>query len=399
MRALIFSKVTEGHGPGGMQRHLSLLISWLASAGWEVTVITTERGEFDPGHPMGLETMPRTRPGAYSRAWWAATRRLIRSAPLDRWNAIISENGAAWSVIHELRHEAKRPPVVMFRHGTSLLNLAQSLPPRTLRSLWSAAVSMRDYLRFARPLSRYVDMMVAVSARIAESIRRESHALREVRVVPLGVDLMSYAPTSDPAAARAQLGLDTLMSTLVWVGRDVPGKRVDMAMAVFEALREAGADYQLVLVADRARPQTRTAVDRLRERWGPSILLLENAGIKELQRVYAASDLALFPSTLPEGVPLVILEALASGIPVLCAATPALRQVPPLKEQREWFAPDASIGAWAERVIDLTVEPRLSRAKQTARGLAEQYCDQRLTEEASIRAIHDALQMRRRTEG
>jgi glycosyltransferase involved in cell wall biosynthesis len=397
LRALIFSKVTEGHGAGGMQRHLSWLVDWLAQDKWQVTVATTEGGEFDFGHSVRIQTIPNTKPGAYTREWWKGTQELIRRTRPTEYDAIISEDGGAWAVISEIRYEVDRPPVVMFRHGTTILNLAQNLLPRTPRNLWSAFASLRDYFRFARRLSGDVDIMVAISRRIADSIEREGGVKASVRVVPIGVDLVRFAPSSDPIVAREALGVNARMSTLVWVGRDVPGKRVEIATGVFEALQKAGSPFQLIVVTDRARLTTRSAINKLRDRWGNSICLIEGASVNQMHGVYAAADLELFPSILPEGVPLVILEALASGIPVLCADTHALRQVPPLREESEWFVHPSSIEHWVRRIVQLTAEPTLTDAKKRARRLAELHCDQRITREGSMRAIHDAVHMRCRT--
>ncbi len=396
LRALILSKVTESHGPGGMQRHLSWVVEWLTRAGWDLTVATTEGGATRPADHVRMEIVPGARAGRYGAAWWSGTSRLVRTTPLHAWDAIISENGGAWSVIRALRREPRRPPVVMFRHGTTLLNLAQNVPPLTVRGAVLALASIRDYVRFARPLSRHVDLMVAPSQRIADSVRRESGGRVPVQVVPLGVDLVTWAPAANPAAARIALGLEAGVTTLLWVGRDVPGKRVDVAIRAFDALKASGDPFQLLVVADRAAATTRRELDRLQQRWGRATCLIENASVPQLQQAYAAADVELFPSSLPEGVPLVILEALASGVPVLSADTPALRQVPALRDQPEWFVAGPSIGSWVERIRQLTAEPTLARAKATARGLAERHCDQRATERGTLDAIHAAVRARRR---
>ena len=396
MQALIFSKITEGHGPGGMQRHLSQLVEWLSHAGWQSTIVTTVGATLPLEIPARVEIIPRTQPGRYDSQWWAGTRRFVRTATLDDWDVLISEDGGAWSVIDELHQRPSRPPIVMIRHGTVSLNLAQNVPPRSLRSVLTALSSTRDYFRFARPLSRYIDITVAASASIARSVVREGGITDDrVRVVPIGVDLDTFAPARDPRAARAALGLARDMATLLWVGRDIPGKDIEVALQSLATLRAAGHAYQLILVTDRARPRTRAAVRGLLEQWTRSVCLVENAGIDQLRQLYAAADLELFTSSLAEGTPLVVYEGLASGIPVLCRATPALLELPPLQERLDWFVEKGPIRVWVDRITSLTTEPRLSHAKQQARQLAERYCDQRVTEHGTVAAVREAIQMRR----
>jgi hypothetical protein len=90
----------------------------------------------------------------------------VREQPRDAWDVIVSEDGGAWGVVDELRHRPDRPPIAMFRHGTTLLNLRQTLPPWRIRALGSTLLSLRDYLRHPRRLGRSVDLMIAPTDRI-----------------------------------------------------------------------------------------------------------------------------------------------------------------------------------------------------------------------------------------
>lgn len=324
------------------------------------------------------------------------TRLFVRSTPLHFWDVLISEDGGAWSVIDELHRDPARPPIIMFRHGTVLLNLARNTPPRSFQSLLTALASTRDYIRFARPLSRYIDLFVVPSLRIAQSVVREGRvADGRVRVVPIGVDLQTFTPAKDHRAARVALGLAADVATLLWVGRDIPGKNIELAIRTIAKLLAKGRPYQLVLVADKARPATRAAVRGLLERWTGSVSLLENPDVQQLLQIYAAADLELFPSSLAEGTPLVIFEALASGIPVLCRSMPALLELPALEGHSDWFVETPSIQTWADRVEKLTAEPQLAQGKREARRLAERHCDQRLTEQGTVAAIREAIRLHR----
>src|SRR3954454_1023427 len=106
MRVAIFSKVTEAHGPGGMQRHLSWLVRWLVDAGARVTIVTTKGGTGHGDLPVETIEVPGTRAGGYNGAWWRGTRRLVRDGGARGWDVIVSEDGGAWGVVGELRHNA-----------------------------------------------------------------------------------------------------------------------------------------------------------------------------------------------------------------------------------------------------------------------------------------------------
>lgn len=393
MRVVIFSKVTEAHGPGGMQRHLSWVARWLADAGAQVTIVTTKGGASPSGVPGNTIEIPGTRVGGYSGAWWRGTRRLVRDGGARAWDVILSEDGGAWGVVEELRHDPRRPPIVMFRHGTTLRNLRQSFPPKRLRAVGSFLLSLRDYLRHPRRLSRHVDLMLAMTEPIAASARREGAGpTTAVRVIPLGVDLERFQPSTDPRIDRHALGLDPEIPTLSWLGRDVPGKRAELALAVFEQLVGRGGPWQMALAIGQPRPATSRRIAALRERFGPRIHLFANASEREVLQIHRAASVQLFPSVLAEGLPIAIMESLACGTPVLATPGEAFRDIDVFRERPDWVIRGPSLGAWVDAVCELALGPGRQDARREARALAERYYDLRLTERQTISAIEDVVE-------
>jgi len=231
-----------------MQRHLSWALRWFADTGADITLVTTAGGALPPDSGARSIEIPDTRPGRYSGAWWRGTRRFIRERPLSEWDAIVSENGGAWAVVEAVRRDRARPPIAMFRHGTTLATIRSSIPPRHPRGVGIALLSLRDYLRHPRRLARSVDLMIALSDTIAQSARTEGAGTEtEVRVVRLGVDLQRFFPSSDVAADRRALGLDPSVPTLTWVGRDTTSKRATLALSVMDRLSARGLSCQMAL--------------------------------------------------------------------------------------------------------------------------------------------------------
>ena len=374
-----------------MQRHLHRLLEWIRGAGWAATVVTTAGGRVSDCDAEFVE-LPGTTPGRYGRRWWASTRQFVRCCDLGAWDVVVSEDGGAWAVVDEFREHGPALPIVMVRHGTALQNMRTQLRQPSPRSLIRAAAAARDMWRHARRLAPYVDIMVCVSPNIAREVRLESSApLRDVRTVPLGTDLSLFKPCLSPGPARRQLGLRPDVPTLLAVGRDDPQKRLSFALDVFEALTAAGGEFQLFVAAAHPRSRTVRQFETVQRKYPSRIVLIKNVPNRMLQVPYQAASVALFPSVAPEGNPTTVMEALASGLPVLVAKNQTLQDHPLVNEQPAWVVDSDLPSVWSERVQALMPTGPSDPNAQAARALAERHFDVRTTQRLTLQALSDAV--------
>jgi teichuronic acid biosynthesis glycosyltransferase TuaC len=184
-------------------------------------------------------------------------------------------------------------PVVFFAHGSDLNRYARLSPAAFELARWS--------------LSRAV-AVVAVSAELAQAAREELGVAGDrVHVLPMGVG-GEFAP-GDREKERAALGLGPDWELLA-VGDLLVEKGILELLEAFEGLRRAGVRARLHVVGEGplrgGAPGRNGAGVEWRGRMGPG----------ELARWYRAADLLVHASH-GEGAPLVVMEALASGLPVV----------------------------------------------------------------------------------
>ncbi len=155
-----------------------------------------------------------------------------------------------------------------------------------------------------------------------------SRGIPRVRLWRRGVDLTLFDParrTRPPGDAASQERI-----TALYVGRLAGEKGVDRLMPL--AAPDGGTD--LVLVGDgpgRAE---------LARRFGAApVTFTGTLHGEDLAAAYANADVFVFPSTT-ETLGLVLLEALASGLPVLAADTPASREIAGGCPACRLFSPD-----------------------------------------------------------
>ncbi|HET20502.1 MAG TPA: glycosyltransferase, partial [Chromatiales bacterium] len=161
-----------------------------------------------------------------------------------------------------------------------------------------AAPAARDYLR---RLYAGFDAVQAPSRGLAARLR--DLGLERVVWQPLGVDALQFDPARRDPALREELGLDASVRLLVFAGRYAREKNIDVLLA---SMRLLGPGYHLLLI-------------------GPDMPAIEMPNVsvygqfcdgEHLARLLASAD-ALVHAGDQETFGLIVLEAMASGLPVV----------------------------------------------------------------------------------
>jgi UDP-glucose:(heptosyl)LPS alpha-1,3-glucosyltransferase len=178
-----------------------------------------------------------------------------------------------------------------------------------LRNPLHAFVLARDHMRFRWNVHRHV---VALSQRNKEEIIR-LYGVRDDRitVIPNGVDLERFRPSPESrCSVRRTLSLRDDELVAIFVGHEFERKGLRV---VLEALRLlAGRSVRLpLIVAGRGAP------DALKIEFSDLGGAVRYLGHRDdIERFYAAADVFVLPAAFDIS-PLVGLEALAAGLPVL----------------------------------------------------------------------------------
>jgi glycosyltransferase involved in cell wall biosynthesis len=213
----------------------------------------------------------------------------------------------------------------------------------------------RMWLR--RAASRIVDAYVAVTPSLARLAlaRHECDAL-QLHVINNGIDLQRFSP--DPAARtriRAALGIPENAWVVGTVGRLAPEKNQGMLIDALAPMLDP--KRHLIIVGDgpeRAALEARAAAT-LR----PEFVHFTGAR-DDVEAVMAAFDVFALTSH-SEGLPLVLLEAMAMRLPVLSTAVGG---VPDLVEHDTtgFLVEPGDLGALTKQLIWLATRPSSARA-------------------------------------
>lgn len=182
---------------------------------------------------------------------------------------------------------------------------------RTIHTKHGANIYSRKSLAAARVVARVVSAFVAVSEETAQVARdKEKVPDRLLHVIPNGIDTKAFTRDDDARLAiRSQLGIPSKALVVGIVGRLAPEKRVDALLrAIAPKLND---DLQVVVVGDGP---DRDLVAREAKLAGHFVHVV---GMQtDIPRWMSAFDLLALASST-EGLPLVVPEAMASGLPVV----------------------------------------------------------------------------------
>jgi glycosyltransferase involved in cell wall biosynthesis len=250
----------------------------------------------------------------------------------------------------------------------------------------------RAFLAIERALARRTAHFFSQAAGDAERAVALGIARRDrLTVIGNGVDLERFRPDADDRAAmRREIGIDRNDVVVTSVSRLVREKGLLELAAAAEGMHSRHRVHVLVvgaaLPSDRdpveAELSTHPVVRSSSVRW-------RRLGHRDdVERLLRASDIFVLPSHR-EGLPRSVIEALASGLPVVASDIPACREL--VDASMGMLFPVGDVGALREALTSLA-DDSLARAElgRRARARALERHDERRIVDAQI-AVFRAL--------
>lgn len=317
--------------PGGVQVHVGQLAARLRERGHRVLVVAPSRAVSpDPdmvsiGGTVSVPVNGSIAPIAPSPAAARRTRQALDDFGPD--------------VVHA--HEPFVPSASMF---------AARWAAAPVVATFHAYADRSPLLAAAAPLLRPVWERLAVRIAVSEAAR--DFVLRrfrgEVRVIPNGVevDLFRKADPADLPEGRR----------ILFVNRLDPRKGFAVMVEAYGALARAHPEVLLFVAGDG---KERTAVSRLARGLRERVILLGNVPHDLLPPYHAASEVFAAPAVGRESFGIVLVEAMAAGLPVVASEIPGYREV--VRDDEEGLlVPPRDPGALAAALGRILDDPDLA---------------------------------------
>ena len=340
----------------------ALSVAGLRARGWDVQVVA-------PSYPSILAQGPQHRPSSEDRTIEIPS---VAFPPYPDIRLAAPAYGRVARAVREFKPDIVHSATefMIGRLGQIAAKRAGAIRLSSYHTDFSRYTEAYGLPWLREPVSQYIRRFHARSARVyTPSVPARSDlvalGLRDVQVWGCGVDLTSFSPSRRSQPLRAAYGIDDSV-VFLHVGRLAAEKGVDKIIRAFNrarALLPAGAAR--LVIAGSGPEET-----ALRALAGPDVLFLGILDRKRaLPRLYASADVFLF-SSLTETLGLVVLEAMASGLPVI--ATPAGGVADHLRDDTNGIAyPPFDVDVMASAIVDLTLrEDRRRRLAEGARRTA-----------------------------
>jgi phosphatidylinositol alpha-mannosyltransferase len=288
--------------PGGVVRHISNLESNFTRMGHVVKIIAPASSPID-GYGDRFIAIGKPRPiptsGSYARITISLNLAKQVKTILEKEN---------FDVIH--LHEPLAPTLC-----TTVLRMSRTVNIGTFH-----ATESRPSYRWSKPLLmngffkkwfNKLDGRIAVSKPAMDFINK--HFPSTYDIIPNGIDLEHFSPNVAPLPQFRDGKINIL-----FVGRIEKRKGLEYLIKAFKLIKPAYPDCRLIIVGPGKRG--RKKYEKTVEESGlPDVVFTGSVVYDELARYYSTADIFCAPATGHESFGIVLLEAMATGKPVIAS--------------------------------------------------------------------------------
>jgi glycosyltransferase involved in cell wall biosynthesis len=340
-------------GLGGQELRTLNEARWIREHGWRVLLAGPPRGRLlRRAEDTGVETAPVPMRGAWDALAVARLVRTIRHEGVD----IVHTHSSVDAWVGGLAGRLTGRPVVRTRHV--------SIP---IRGRWNPV-----YTALA-------DRVLTSGEVIRALVEAAGVSPSRIVVIPAGVDLEEFPwrERGDGAAkaVRKELGLGSPVVGSVAMFRGSKGHLP--LLEAFGALHRRVPSARLVLVGDGLR---RSWAQDLAAARGLQDAVVFTGFRSDVPALLAAMDCFVLASTRTEGVPQSLLQALASGVPVVASAVGGIPEVV-RHEVTGLLVPPADVDALAAALSRVLQDREGARERA---GAGRRLVEERFSHTASI---------------
>ena len=233
-------------------------------------------------------------------------------------NLVISQSSAGFSII-KLKN---RVPVIAIAHGTILREFKTFIKKGGYKNPFTfvktAQYVAREYLFKQRQFINKADFVVTVSEDVKKDLLKETGVdAKKVQVIYVGVNKTRFL--------KPDINNNNSIK-LIYIGVLIKEKGVGFAISAISKLKEKYKDIKLTIVGDGEDKQYfENLVKQLN--LADSVNFVGRVDYSEVPSLLNRNNIFIHPSVRDEGFPMVMLEAVTAGLPIIATDKGGTRNV------------------------------------------------------------------------
>jgi len=307
LKILFVSDIFYPH-PGGISEHIDSLARYLRKRGHLTYILTANFSSGidykDPDYVIRV-----------GRAFKIPINKSIGSITLSpKLNKLVKEivQKNNYDIIHIHGPIAPVLPILAIKYSRSI-NVA------TFHSAHDEVLLYRIFKGYLENYFKKLHGRIAVSEVAKRSISRYFEG--EYRIIPNGVDIHRFNPNNEKIE---WLGRDD-SKKILFVGRIEPRKGLKYLILALNEVVKFISNVKLIVVGDG--PFKILYEQYLNKNIEDKVIFVGKVGYDELPKFYVSCDVFVSPATEKESFGIVLLEAMASKIPVIASDIEGYKQI------------------------------------------------------------------------
>jgi len=288
---------------GGLGIHVHELSKEIVKKGHEVTVFTCANISKDIHYFVD----------GYKVKCFKSTLNLLGNSIAPSMLTPLIESVENFDIVHAHSHlffstnltafvrKLKKIPLVVTNHG-----LVSQRTPIWLQKLYLPTIAKWTFLS--------ADRVICYDPEIVKEMEKWGIKSNNVQVIHNGVNVKLFKPL-----------YENKIYDIIWIGRYVPGKGIEYLINSLNELKNEFKNLKVLMIGDGP---LRNYIEGKVTKTGlvKNINFTDRIANSELPLLYNRSKIFVLTS-LQEGVPRTLLEAMSCGLPVVCSNLPQLRKI------------------------------------------------------------------------
>lgn len=339
--------VTQSYYPikGGVAEHVHALSGELEKLGHKVTIITANFTGFDQDYGRRVRRIGRDLTIPINGAFNNVTVSFQFRQQLEK-----IEKEEKFDIIHIQQPIDPILPLMATKYFKA---------PKvgTFHTYSQGSFILETLKNQAKPYFQKLDGLIAVSEAAKEYISR--YLPGDYKIIPNGVDIERFSPSVEPFPEYK----NSPDFNILFVGRMDPRKGFKYLLRAFPLIYQKISDVRLIVVGNGfLRMFYNLALPAVLR---PRVTFKGFVSRADLPRYYASADIYCSPATMGESFGIVLLEAMASGKPVIASDIKGYNSL--LEDGVEgYLVAKENPLALAEKIIDLACDKK----KRESMGIA-----------------------------